>query len=97
MIDATNVERAARRGWVRLAEKHGVPATAIVLHLPLEVLVARAARHRASGVGEEQHAELARSLPGLSAEGFDRVVVLRTAAEVDAVSIAREPDTAAAP
>ena len=90
VIDATNVEHPARRGWVRVAMRHEVPAVAIVLDLPLDLLLARAASHRAPGVAEKQHEELHRSMPSLDREGFEHVFLLQTPAETDSVVLERE-------
>lgn len=95
VVDATSVTPFARRGLIASAAAHGVPAIAIVLALDPAIVLARN-RARADRVVPEQAvrrhlADLAQSLrPGvLEAEGFRAVHVLRTPAEVDALTVAR--------
>jgi predicted kinase len=98
VVDATSVTPFARRGLLRRAAAHGIPAVAIVLALDPAIVVDRNARREHRVVPEvavrRQLADLARSLqPGvLEAEGFDAVHVLRTPAEVDALTVAWRPD-----
>jgi protein phosphatase len=95
VVDATNVEPAARRPLLALAAEHDVPAVAIVLDLPADVAVARAAsrvdRPVRAEVVERQHAQLRSSLPRLTDEGFDAVDVLRTDAAVSAATVTLLP------
>ena len=96
VVDATSVTPFARRGLLALAAAPGVPAVAIVLGLDPGVVLARNAARTDRVVPEvvvQRHlAELVRSLrPGaLEAEGFAAVHVLRTPAEVDALTVVRE-------
>jgi predicted kinase len=93
-IDATSVTRFARRGLLRRAAEHGVPAVAIVLDLDPAVVLARNAARAGRVVPEaairKQLAELARSLaPGaLEAEGFAHVLRITNPAELDALALA---------
>ncbi len=93
VIDATSVTPFARRGLVARAAAQGVPAIAIVLALDPAVVLARNAARRDRVVPEPvvlRHLdEVRRSLePGrLEREGFARVHVLRTPADIDALSI----------
>ncbi len=95
VIDATNVQPDARRPLVALAREQHVLPVAIVLDIPertcIERNAARADRDFGSGVVARQHATLSRSVRRLEREGFRRVFVLRSAAEVDAARIVREP------
>ncbi|KDN18454.1 polynucleotide kinase-phosphatase [Amycolatopsis rifamycinica] len=95
VIDATNVQRASRASLVKLAKEHDVLPTAIVLDLPLGVCVARNAgrpdRDFGDHVVRRQRGELQRSLKSLEREGFRRVHVLRSEAEVAAAEIVVEP------
>jgi polynucleotide kinase-phosphatase len=95
VIDATNVQRASRASLVKLAKEHDVLPTAIVLDLPLGVCVARNAGRPDRDFGEHvvrrQRVELQRSLKSLEREGFRRVHVLRSEAEVAAAEIVVEP------
>lgn len=99
VVDATSVESASRRALLARAAAAGVPATAIVLDLPSETVLARNATRRPRVVDEavvRHHlARLRASLDGpappLLREGFAQVVVLRDATEVDRVRIRRRP------
>jgi predicted kinase len=96
VVDATSVAARDRRPLVRAAREAGVPCIAVVLDLPADVILARNAGRNERTV---PHAIVRRHLsrleadlhpPGLDAEGFERVVVLRDRAVVDAVEIVRE-------
>ncbi|WGX95038.1 polynucleotide kinase-phosphatase [Nocardioides sp. L-11A] len=95
VVDATNVQQAARASLVRLAKSHDVMVDAIVLDVPEATAVARNASRpdRAFGkhVVTRQHRDLRRSLSRLRKEGFRRVHVLRGADEIAAATITREP------
>jgi protein phosphatase len=99
VVDATSVEPSSRRALIAHAAAAGVPATAIVLDLPAETVLARNAARRPRVVDESvvRHhlAQLRASLDGpappLLREGFAQVVVLRDPAEVDSVMIRRRP------
>ena len=73
VVDATNVERHARRALVRLAARSGRPALAIILVLPLAEVLARNERRDGRAVPADvvarQHATLERAL---AARAFDR-------------------------
>lgn len=93
VVDATNVEREARKPLVALAKRWHAPIVAIVLDLPEEVAVQRnvARPDRAFGAGpvRRQMDHLERSLAGLAQEGIRRVHRLRSVEEVNAASIVR--------
>ncbi len=95
VIDATSVQAAARASLIELARRHHVLAVAIVLDLPEAACAARNAARPDRGFGphvlRQQQAQLRRGLRGLRQEGFHRVFVLRSEAEVDAAVIEREP------
>jgi protein phosphatase len=95
VVDATNVQAEARKPLVALAREHHVLPVAIVFDLPGEVCAARNAARPDRDFGphvlRNQRAQLRRSLRGLQREGFRRVVVLRSAEEVDAATVTREP------
>jgi protein phosphatase len=95
VVDATNVQREARRPLVELARAHHVLPVAIVLDVPEKLCLERNAgrpdRNFGPRVVRRQRSELKRSLKGLSREGFRRVFVLRTAEQIDAAEIEREP------
>lgn len=97
VVDATNVERSARRALLSRAEAANVPAVAIVFDLPPAVIVARNAGRQArvvdEGVVRRHIARLRASLDGaappLDGEGFLRVLVLRDPLAMAAVAIRR--------
>jgi len=97
VIDATSVQPHARRALLSRAVATAVPAAAIVLDLPAEVVLARnAARTGAALVPEEavraQLADLSRTLAREPAErwrGFAVVHHLSTAADVDRAIVER--------
>ena len=97
VVDATNVETAARRALLERATTAQVPAVAIVLALPATVVAARNAGRTGRIVDQavvDRHLRrLATALATdrLGADGFAAVYVLRTAAEVDALEFERRP------
>jgi polynucleotide kinase-phosphatase len=93
VIDATNVQRNARRSLIELAAQHDLFPVAIVLDLPEALCLERNRDRpdRAFGrhVVPQQISQLHKSLRGLQREGFRRVHVLRTPEEVSAAQIVR--------
>ncbi len=94
VVDATNVQREARRSLVELARAHDVLPVAIVLDVPESVCVARNAerpdRDFGARVVRRQRDQLRRSLRGLAKEGFRKVHVLSSVEEVAGAVIVRE-------
>lgn len=103
VIDATNLRPAERRPWLRAARTHGVPAVAIVLHLPHRD-VRRQGRTRARVVDPavvDRHLDSMARLStaggaALRDEGFDVVLWLTSAEEARALEAADRPDEPAA-
>lgn len=95
VIDATNVQSAARKPLLALAREYHVLPVAVVLDLPEQVCLARNQlrpdRNFGPHVIHRQRHDLRRSLGELKREGFRRVFVLKTMEEVNAVSVTREP------
>ncbi|MER6669731.1 AAA family ATPase, partial [Amycolatopsis japonica] len=95
VIDATNVQRASRASLLKLAKEYDVLPTAIVLDLPVKVCQERNAARPDRDFGEHvvrrQRGELHRSLKSLEREGFRRVHVLRSEAEIAEAEIVVEP------
>jgi len=99
VVDATSVQSHARRALLARAAVAGVPTIAIALDLPADTVYARNAARPARTVDfavvTRQLAGVRASLdgpdPAIAEDGFDRVVILRDAAEVDAVRIRRRP------
>jgi len=97
VVDATSVEGTARRALIKRARAASVPAVAIVLDLPAEIVLAQNAARRPRTVDEavvrRQTDRLRMSLDGpnplIGRDGFIAVVVLRDAVEIDGVRILR--------
>jgi predicted kinase len=98
VVDATSLTRGARSSLLRLARAAGVPAVAIVLDLPPDVVLARNAG-RARVVDPEvvrEHLARIRELVdggSLEREGFEAVYRIRSPRELDAVEVVRAPAT----
>jgi predicted kinase len=87
VVDATNVEAAARRPLLDLAAAHGMPAVAVVVDTPLALAQARNVtrpgprgsarwgRRVPATVIAEQHRQFCASVPRLREEGFTEVIV----------------------
>ncbi|WP_219464719.1 polynucleotide kinase-phosphatase [Nonomuraea rhizosphaerae] len=94
VVDATNVQYAARRGLLDLAKSHDVLADAIVLDTPEEVAIERNAsrpdRDFGPGVVIRQRKDLRRSLAKISRDGFRRVHVLRGLEEIESARLTYE-------
>lgn len=93
VIDATNVEREARRALIRVARNQHTLVLAIVLDVPAEVCLERNERRTTRRLGplvvHQHRALLERSLEGLRKEGFRRVHVLAGVAAIDAATLVR--------
>lgn len=94
VVDATNVQQAARASLIRLAKSHDVLVDAIVIDVPESVAVERNTqrpdRDFGSHVVSRQHRNLKRSLKRLNKEGFRRIHVLRGTEQLESVEIVRE-------
>ncbi len=92
VVDATNVQREARRQVVELAKAHDVMPVAIVLDVPESIAVqrnrGREDRDFGARVIHRQHEQLRRYTGGLAREGFRHVIVLR-GEEIDDAEIVR--------
>jgi protein phosphatase len=95
VVDATNVQREARRALVGLAKQHDLFPVAIVLDMPEAICFqrnrSRPDRDFGPHVVRQQRSQLRKSLKGLQREGFRRVWVLRSPEEVDAAEVQRAP------
>ncbi len=94
VVDATNVEPAARRALLSRARAASVSATAIVFDLPHATVLAWNAARRPRIVDEHvvrRHLDRLRTTPPTPEEGFTQVVVLHDPTEVDRVTIQRRP------
>ncbi|MBA3687748.1 MAG: AAA family ATPase [Chloroflexi bacterium] len=95
VVDATSVEGWARQQLLAVARRLGRPAAAIVLNLPLATCLerngARTDRRLPPAAIRRQHARMSASLGGLAAEGFNPLVVLSTADEIEAAVVEQVP------
>ncbi len=95
VVDATNVQPAARKPLVALARAYHALPVAIVLDIPENVAVQRNARRPDRQFGRHVIAghrqQLRRSLKSLKREGFRRVYHLKGEEEIANVEIVREP------
>lgn len=100
-VDATNLDRRARRPYLTTAAKYGVPAVAIVLDLPFEVCLDRDRGRAERTVGEvvlrRQQEDLERTREQLDEEGYAVVHHLRDPAAVDRATIVRRSGTTVRP
>lgn len=91
VVDATSVQGWARRELLAVAARHHRPAVALVLALPVEVSLARnsarTGRRVPATIVQRHDRQLRRALGEIPNEGFEAVVVLESAAEVDALEI----------
>ena len=91
VIDATNVEAAARQPLLALAQEYQASAIAIVLNLKEVICLVRDAERTTRTVGKtiihQQSYNLRMSLGGLRREGFSKVYNLFTPAEIATVEI----------
>ncbi len=90
VVDATNVQKEARKGLIQLAREYHTLPVAIVLDLPQQVCegrnVERPDRNFGAHVIRQQQQQLKRSIKGLKREGFRKIDVLKTVEEVDAIT-----------
>jgi protein phosphatase len=95
VVDATNVQPAARKSLVDLAQSRDVLPVAIVLDLPEAVCAQRNADRADRPFGRRilhrQHDQLRRGVRGLAREGFRHVWILTTPDEVDETIVTRVP------
>jgi protein phosphatase len=95
VLDATNLQRSARRAGIDRARAANVPVTALVLDLPAAVVLARNAARVERVVDPavvQRHLAAVRAAVDdgqLATEGLDAVVVLGTPEAVDSLRIER--------
>src|SRR4051794_26583019 len=95
IVDATNVQREARRPLLALAKEHDVLPVAIVLDLPERLCQERNRdrpdRQFGPHVVRNHVRSLRQSLRGLQKEGFRYVFTLHSPEEIAAVELTRQP------
>ncbi len=95
VVDATNVQEAARKPLVQLARNYHCIPVAVVFNLPEKVCQERNKSRTDRQVGEHvirNHTQqLRKSIRGLQKEGFRYVYVLNSPEEVEEASFERQP------
>jgi protein phosphatase len=95
VIDATNVQREARKPLVALAREYHCLPVAIVLNIPEKICCernrGRADRAFGPHVIRQQCSRLRSSLRHLKDEGFRHVLIIESAEEADTAVIERQP------
>ena len=95
VIDATNVQKEARRPLVSLARKYHCLPVAIVLNMPEDVCHERNRDREDRTFGphvvRQQRSQLRRSIKGLKREGFRHVFVMDSIEDVEAATVERVP------
>jgi len=93
VVDATNVQPAARRKLIAIAQPQNVDSVAIVFDLPEKVVserhAARTDRDFGAHVISKQRLELSRSIQGLKDEGIRVVHILGQVGDVNAATVGR--------
>jgi polynucleotide kinase-phosphatase len=95
VIDATNVQKEARKPFLELAKSQNVLPVVIVLDVPSEICHAhnanRSDRQFGPQVVRQQVAQLKKSLRHLEAEGFRYRHLLSSPEEIEVATIERQP------
>jgi protein phosphatase len=91
VVDATNVQRKARRALLRVAQQHEVSAAAIALNLSEAICYAhnqqRPNRQVALAIVQRQIQQLQQSLAEIAQEDFSTIYILNSLEEIAAVEI----------
>jgi protein phosphatase len=94
VIDATNVQSAARKQVLDLAKRYHCLTAAIVFNLPEEVCLAHDRQRPGRTVGTHvvrgHFKQMQQALRGLAKEGFRHVFVLSSPEEVESVVVERQ-------
>jgi protein phosphatase len=92
VVDATNVERKARKPLVAVARRFDYEVVAIVFDLPFSILEQRNRQHRKIPDGglHFQFGAMKRAIPLLRGEGVKHTYRLTSPAEADEARIARQ-------
>jgi protein phosphatase len=95
VVDATNVQREARKPLVSIARQYHCLPVAIVFNFPEKICKARnkLREDRIFGphVIRQQRSQMRRSIKGLKREGFRHIFTIDSEEKADAASIEREP------
>jgi len=95
VVDATNVQREARKPLVQLAREFHCLPVAIVFNLPKKLCEQRNRQREERNFGlhviHQQRSQMRRGLRGLKREGLRHVFVMESEEEVDAATVQRVP------
>ena len=95
VVDATSVQRAARKSLLALAAQTSRSTIGVVFNLPAAVCVARNQARLNRPVSAEivgkQVADLTESLPELAAEGFSDTYVIDNTVDIDSLEVSIQP------
>ncbi|MEM9272691.1 MAG: polynucleotide kinase-phosphatase [Cyanobacteria bacterium P01_F01_bin.143] len=90
VIDATNVQKEARRSLIQLAREYHTLPVAIALDISQEICetrnIERPDRNFGNYVIRQQKQQLKRSLRGLKREGFRKLHILKSVEEIDSIT-----------
>ena len=93
VIDATNIQKSARKQVTDLAREQNVQAAAIVLDLPVDIMLernkARPGRSLPERVIHQHSREVGRSIKNLKREGFRYVYVIKSLEQLENTEIVR--------
>lgn len=93
VVDATNIQTAARKQVIDLAKEQNVHAVAIVLNTPEEIMLernkARSDRNLPERVILQHCRDVKRSIKGLKREGFRYVYVINSVEQLENTEIVR--------
>lgn len=94
VVDATNLQAAARRPLLALARQYSAEPVAIVFDLPEDLCYQRNAnrpeRRLTIEAVHRQHEQLERAMAALPKEGFQPVYTLQTVQQVEQARVARQ-------
>ena len=95
VVDATNVQKEARRPLIQLAREYHTLPVVIALDIPQQICESRNKerpdRNFGNYVIRQQKQQLKRSLKGLKREGFRKIYILKSVEEIDSITnIVRE-------
>jgi len=90
VVDATNVQKEARRSLIQIAREYHTLPVAIAFDIPQQTCEARNIerpdRNFGNYVIRQQRQQLKRSLKGLKREGFRKIHILKSVEEIDGIT-----------
>ena len=90
VVDATNVQKEARKSLIQIAREYHTLPVAIALDIPQQICesrnIERPDRNFGNYVILQQKQQLKRSLKGLKREGFRKIYILKSVEEIDSIT-----------